>query len=256
MALTGRDQLTYLMAFTAASLFLLIEMHAFDERATWLRRRIGDPSTISLAVPARRHRVHRGGDGGLAAADARGRRPRPSPAPGTGIDDQLIRIGEELGRLFPVGGDFRGGGGVSFGSTARISDRWFSDDKIAFTATVPPRDRGRAAGARRPTTPSGSGRGSRRTRHGVPVRRRRAAARGHARGSRPGRSPPTPGSRSAPRTTTTRCCWRPGPPRPSTGRRTCSCSATTAGSRAWTCRAAATSTRSPPRCCARWRRRA
>ena len=42
-----RNQLPYLIVFTGASLFLLIEMHAFDERATWLRRRIGDPATIS-----------------------------------------------------------------------------------------------------------------------------------------------------------------------------------------------------------------
>ena len=41
------------------SLFLLIEMHAFDERATWIRRRIGDPAHDQLALPARRHRVHR-----------------------------------------------------------------------------------------------------------------------------------------------------------------------------------------------------
>ena len=41
------DQLPYLVVFTGASLFLLIEMHAFDERATWIRRRIGDPATIS-----------------------------------------------------------------------------------------------------------------------------------------------------------------------------------------------------------------
>ena len=40
IALTLNNQLPYLFAFTAASLFLLIEMHAFDERATWVRRRI------------------------------------------------------------------------------------------------------------------------------------------------------------------------------------------------------------------------
>ncbi len=47
MALTSREQLPYLITFTGASLFLLITMHAFDERATWLRRRIGDPGEIS-----------------------------------------------------------------------------------------------------------------------------------------------------------------------------------------------------------------
>ncbi|HYO42361.1 MAG TPA: transglutaminase domain-containing protein [Candidatus Limnocylindrales bacterium] len=141
MALTGRDQLAYLIAFTAASLFLLIEMHAFDERATWLRRRIGDPSQISALYL-------RGGTVFIVVAMAGSllltQRAASAPLAGAwdGIDDQLIRIGQELGRLFPVGGDFRGGGGVNFGSTARISDRWFSDDKVAFTATVPPETEG------------------------------------------------------------------------------------------------------------------
>ncbi len=141
MALTGRDQLAYLMAFTVAALFLLIEMHAFDERATWLRRRIGDPSQISALYL-------RGGTVFIVAAMVGSllltTRAASAPLAGAwdGIDDQLIRVGQELGRLFPVGGDFRGGGGVTFGSTARISDRWFSDDRIAFTATVPPETEG------------------------------------------------------------------------------------------------------------------
>ena len=47
MSSTFREELPYLVVFTGAALFLLIQMHAFDERATWIRRRIGDPSTIS-----------------------------------------------------------------------------------------------------------------------------------------------------------------------------------------------------------------
>jgi transglutaminase-like putative cysteine protease len=136
MALTGRNQLSYLIAFTAASLFLLIEMHAFDERGTWLRRRIGDPSQISSLYL-------RGGSLFIVVAMAGSllltQRAASAPLAGAweGIDDQLIQVGQEIGRLFPVGGDFRGAGGVSFGSRATISARWFSDDKVAFTATVP-----------------------------------------------------------------------------------------------------------------------
>jgi transglutaminase-like putative cysteine protease len=55
----------------------------------------------------------------------------------TGVNDQLIEIGETIGRLFPVGGDIRPGGGVAFGTSARISARWFSDEGVAFEATVP-----------------------------------------------------------------------------------------------------------------------
>ena len=135
MALTV-DQLGYLVAFTAVSLFLLIEMHAFDERATWIRRRIGDPSQIATLYL-------RGGAVFILVAMAGSllltQRAASAPLAGawSGMDDQFIRFAQDFGRLFPVGGAFRGGGGVTFGPTARISDRWFSDDGIAFTATVP-----------------------------------------------------------------------------------------------------------------------
>ena len=136
MTLTARDQLAYLVAFALASLFLLVEMHAFDERSTWLKRRIGDPSTISSLYL-------RGGTVFILIAMVGSlvltQRAASAPLAGAwdGVDDQLIQIGQELGRIFPVGGDVRGGGGVSFGSTARILNRWFSDDAVAFTATVP-----------------------------------------------------------------------------------------------------------------------
>ncbi|HEX3427432.1 MAG TPA: hypothetical protein VHS36_01390, partial [Candidatus Limnocylindrales bacterium] len=45
MSATTHDQLWLLVLFSMASLFLLTRLHALDERATWLRRRIGDPST-------------------------------------------------------------------------------------------------------------------------------------------------------------------------------------------------------------------
>lgn len=137
MALTSRDQLAYLVTFAGASLFLLIGMHAFDERATWIRRRIGDPGTISALYL-------RGGTVFIVAALLGSlvltQRAASAPLAGAwaGVDDQLIDFGETIGRLFPVGGEVRSGAGVNFGSTARISGRWFSDDAIAFVAAVPP----------------------------------------------------------------------------------------------------------------------
>ena len=47
MAFTEPDQLPYLVAFSIASLFLLIRSHVFDEQSEWIRRRIGDPASIS-----------------------------------------------------------------------------------------------------------------------------------------------------------------------------------------------------------------
>ncbi len=130
------DQLPYLVALTAASLFLLIEMHAFDERATWIRRRIGDPSTISSLYL-------RGGTVFIVAALVSSMvlttRAASDPLAGAweGIGDQLIDIGEELAGFLPEGGDLRPFGGVTFGSTVNIRDTWISDDGIAFTAIIP-----------------------------------------------------------------------------------------------------------------------
>jgi len=136
MELTLREQLAYLVTFTVCALFLLIRMHAFDERSLWVRRRIGDPSAISSLYL-------RGGSlfilvailGSLVLTT----RASSAPLAGAwdGVNDQLVKVGQEIGRLFPVGGDIRGGGGVTFGSAARILPRWFVGDSVAFTATVP-----------------------------------------------------------------------------------------------------------------------
>ena len=130
------------------------------------------------------------GDRRVAGAHRSAPRRRPLAGAWDGVDDQLIRIGEELGRLFPVGGDFRGGGGVSFGSTARDPDtlvqrrqgRVHRDRPAATTEGF----QWRAAtydtfGARR-LAPD-------RRRRRSPVRRRHAAPRRHARGARPGPAP-------------------------------------------------------------------
>jgi transglutaminase-like putative cysteine protease len=136
MALTSRDQLPYLVLFATASLLLLIEMHAFEERLTWVRRQIGDPSAIaSLYLRSGAVFIALAMVGSLLLTQ----RAASAPLAGAwqGVDAQLVEVGETLGRLFPVGGDIRGGGGVTFSSTARIGGRWFSDDGVAFVATVP-----------------------------------------------------------------------------------------------------------------------
>ena len=136
IALTRRDQLAWLALYAAASLLLLVQMHAFDERGTWERRRIGDPSSMAAMYL-------RGGAVFIVVAmvGALLLTSRAASAPlarlWSGLDPQLVQIGEALGRFFPVGGDLKGGGGVAFGSSARIAGQWFSDPGVAFTATVP-----------------------------------------------------------------------------------------------------------------------
>ncbi len=136
MALTRRDQLGWLVLFAGVSLFLLIQMHAVDERATWLRRRIGEPGSVSSLYL-------RGGTIFVVAAIVGSlvltTRAASSPLAGawTGLDAQLVQIGLKIGQVFPVGGDLRGGGGVAFGSSFRVAPQWFSDAGVAFTASVP-----------------------------------------------------------------------------------------------------------------------
>ena len=135
MALTRRDQLGWLVLYAGASLLLLVQMHAFDERGTWARRRIGDPSSMTAMYL-------RGGAifivlamGGALLLTARGAS-APLARLWSGLDTQLVQWGESIGQLFPVGGDLRGGGGVAFGSSARIAGQWFGDPGVAFRATV------------------------------------------------------------------------------------------------------------------------
>ena len=136
MGLTLIGQLPYLIAFTAAALFLLIEMHAFDERATWIRRRIGDPTTISGMYL-------RGGTVfivlAMVGAGLLTQRAASNPLANAwdGVDDQLIAFGERISRFLPMGGALRPIGGVQFGEVARIGDTWITDPGIAFTASIP-----------------------------------------------------------------------------------------------------------------------
>jgi transglutaminase-like putative cysteine protease len=136
MGLTRRDQLGWIVLYTGASLLLLVQMHAFDERGAWARRRIGDPSSMTSMYL-------RGGAvfialamGGALLLMSRGVS-APLARMWSGLDTQLVQLGESLGRFLPVGGDVIGGGGVAFGASARITSQWFGDPGVAFRATVP-----------------------------------------------------------------------------------------------------------------------
>ena len=139
MSSTFREELPYLVVFTGAALFLLIQMHAFDERATWIRRRIGDPSTISSLYL-------RGGTvfilaamlGSLLLTTAR----RVEPAGGrVGTGPRPAhRGGETLGRFLPVGGDARARG-VDLRGRGQDRAPSGSGRRLAFTAVLPARRR-------------------------------------------------------------------------------------------------------------------
>ena len=136
MAATGNDQVRFLVIYSAASLFLLVTMHALDERTTWIRRRIGDPSTISQLYLS-------GGTvfivvavlGSVLLMD----RAASAPLRGawTGVDRWLIDVSDDLQAFLPQGGDQRPGP-VSFGNQSRVTGRWYQSDATAFTAKPPP----------------------------------------------------------------------------------------------------------------------
>ena len=46
MSATQHDQIWFIVLFSLAALFLLIRLHALEERTTWVRRRIGDPAVV------------------------------------------------------------------------------------------------------------------------------------------------------------------------------------------------------------------
>jgi transglutaminase-like putative cysteine protease len=120
---TRHDQIWLLVLFTLAALFLLTRLHALDERATWVRRRIGDPATVgSLYL--------RGGTvfiliavfGALTLTASA----RSAPLAGFWDDARpaLISITQWLQRIVPAAPDSVGLGIPSFGQQVIIGGVW------------------------------------------------------------------------------------------------------------------------------------
>jgi transglutaminase-like putative cysteine protease len=139
MAATVRDQLGYLVLFSLASMFLLIRLHSFDEQATWLRRRIGDPAAVgSLYL--------RGGTvfiliavlGSLTLTAAA----RSAPLAGAWeeVKPWLLDVGTAIQKYLPNGADSRSIGGIAFGPNAPIGSLWSTGDQPALTIRRTPGD--------------------------------------------------------------------------------------------------------------------
>jgi transglutaminase-like putative cysteine protease len=140
MAATVNDQLIYLVIFSLAALFLLIRSHAFDEQATWLRRKIGDPSALgSLYL--------RGGSVFIAAAVVGSlaltttASSRPLAGAWEDVKPWLVEAGLTIQRFLPAGVESRSIGQVGFGDVGRIEGRWTSDGSLAMTVQVQPGER-------------------------------------------------------------------------------------------------------------------
>jgi transglutaminase-like putative cysteine protease len=139
MAVTVRDQLQYLVIFSLAALFLLVRLHADDERLGWLRRRIGDPATVTgLYLRGGTFFVAAAVIGSLFLTSAASSRPLAGLF--QSLDQRLVDFGQSIQRYLPFGGPGTRLSGNSFGPTAQITGHWSSDRKDALQITVPAGD--------------------------------------------------------------------------------------------------------------------
>ena len=139
MALTGNSQLVYLIVFSVASLFLLIRSHVFDEQSEWMRRRIGDPASISSVYL-------RGGTVFIAvaviASTVLTQTAASAPLAGAwdGVEDGLLTLSRSVSRFLPTGGSSRPVG-LTFGDNTQIGQVWQISTKVAMTITRDPKDK-------------------------------------------------------------------------------------------------------------------
>ena len=138
MAFTLENELQYLVLFSIASLFLLIRSHVYDEQAEWLRRRIGDPSTISSVYL-------RGGTVFIAVAVissfflTSAAASAPLAGAWDGVEDGLLTLSRSVSRFLPTGGSTRPVG-LSFGSNTQVQQSWNFDPGVAMTIQRDPSD--------------------------------------------------------------------------------------------------------------------
>lgn len=136
MALTRNDQLHLIVLFSLAALVLLARSHATDEGATWVRRRIGDPASVSGLYL-------RGGAVFIAAAVVGSLflTATASSAPLQGawksVPGTLIQLSQWLQRYLPLGGESRNPGVVIFGENSPITGSWSQESGTAFIAHLP-----------------------------------------------------------------------------------------------------------------------
>jgi transglutaminase-like putative cysteine protease len=139
MSITINDQLAYLVLFSLAALFLLIRGHVLEEQSEWVRRRIGDPSSIASVYL-------RGGTAFITVAVlgslilTQTAASKPLAGAWDGVSDGLLAVTRSLQRFLPAGGANRSFG-VSFGPNATVQQVWTTDSTLAVTIQRPPPDR-------------------------------------------------------------------------------------------------------------------
>ncbi len=139
MSVNLENQLSLLVVFSLASLFLLIRAHVFEEQSEWLRRRIGDPASIATVYL-------RGGTGFIAVtvalAFALTITASSAPLAGAwgGVGDGLISLSKAVAPFLPTGGSTRSLG-ITFGSNSVVRTTWNNNDDLALTIQRNPTDK-------------------------------------------------------------------------------------------------------------------
>ncbi|HUQ79127.1 MAG TPA: transglutaminase domain-containing protein [Patescibacteria group bacterium] len=136
MSATRHDQIWLLVLFSMSALFLLIRLHVIEERATWVRRRIGDPATVGSMYL-------RGGTvfiliavfGALTLTASA----RSAPLAGfwDGARPLLIDVTQWLQRIVPPAPDSKTLGVPSFGQQVVIGGVWSPRDEPALVIRRP-----------------------------------------------------------------------------------------------------------------------
>ena len=136
MSLTVNDQLGYLIIYSLASLFLLIQSHALEEQAEWLRRRIGDPAAIS--------RIYfRGGSLFIAIAVVGSllltwtASSDPLAGAWDGVSAGVIDWSRSVAKFLP-GGPNSKNLGTEFGDDTQIRGFWVGDGSVDATIQLSP----------------------------------------------------------------------------------------------------------------------
>jgi len=136
MSITRDEQLDILIWFSLAALFLLIRLHALDERSTWLRHRLGDVGSLSGSYL-------RGGTIfiGAAVLGALILTSTASSAPlnglGRGLDQRLVELTHGLEAVFRGGGAGTRISTVDFLPSTSITGEWVTDTTPVMTIKVP-----------------------------------------------------------------------------------------------------------------------
>jgi hypothetical protein len=136
MAMTPNDQLSLLVLFSVAALGVLARTHAFEEQTAWIRRHIGDATTVrSLYLRGGLIFIVLAVAGSLALTASASS--APLAGAWSGFGQKVVDVSQSIQRYLPFGGASRNLG-FGFGKQAQITGLWSTTGSLALTIQVTP----------------------------------------------------------------------------------------------------------------------